>query len=112
MNTQKDTYPNARTSSEWEHIMPYLPSVSLIGRPRKYEWRTVLDGIFFLLRTGCQWRYIPRDLGPLAGLLPCLPQTGQRRVLAEAEPGFERGISLATGSRSRTECWRNRQPDR
>jgi putative transposase len=64
MNTQKDTYPNALTDSEWEHIMPYLPSVSLIGRPRKYEWRTVLDGIFYLLRTGCQWRYIPRDLAP------------------------------------------------
>lgn len=34
------------------------------GVPRKYGDRLVLDGIFFVLRSGCQWRMIPRDLLP------------------------------------------------
>jgi transposase len=34
------------------------------GAPRKYGDRLVLDGIFFVLRSGCQWRMIPRDLLP------------------------------------------------
>jgi transposase len=34
------------------------------GAPRKYGDRLVLDGIFFVLRSGCQWRMIPRDLVP------------------------------------------------
>ncbi|MGW1677675.1 transposase, partial [Saccharopolyspora sp. NPDC002376] len=34
------------------------------GRQRKYGDRVVLDGILFVLRSGCQWRMIPRDLLP------------------------------------------------
>jgi transposase len=34
------------------------------GAPRKYGDRLVLNGIFFVLRSGCQWRMIPRDLLP------------------------------------------------
>jgi putative transposase len=64
MNTQKKTYPNALSDEEWQLIIPHLPDPSPVGRPRKYGWRVVLDGIFYVLRTGCQWRYVPHDLAP------------------------------------------------
>ena len=35
-----------------------------MGRSRKYAWRIVLDGIFYVLRTGCQWRDVPHDIAP------------------------------------------------
>ena len=34
------------------------------GRPRSHSLRAVLDAIFYLLRTGCPWRYLPRDFPP------------------------------------------------
>ena len=34
------------------------------GRPRKTDVRDVLDAILYLLRTGCQWRYLPIDFPP------------------------------------------------
>jgi transposase len=47
-------------------IAPLMPvrDQSRGGAPRKYGDRLVLDAIFFVLRSGCQWRMIPRDLLP------------------------------------------------
>jgi len=49
----------------WERIEPLLPRVRKSkkgGRPPVAQ-RPVLDGIFYVLRTGCQWNAVPRDLG-------------------------------------------------
>jgi transposase len=50
----------------WAVIEPFMPvrDQARGGVPRKYGDRLVLDGIFFVLRSGCQWRMIPRDLLP------------------------------------------------
>jgi putative transposase len=50
----------------WERLEPLLPKRK---RRRRYpgrkplEWRQVLDGIFYVLRTGCQWKAVPREFG-------------------------------------------------
>jgi putative transposase len=61
MNTQKKTYPSDLSFAEWQLIMPHLPEISLIGRPRRYDWYQIINGILYVLRTGCQWRYVPRE---------------------------------------------------
>ncbi|MFE2972143.1 transposase [Streptomyces sp. NPDC059340] len=50
----------------WEVIRPLLPVRNLRkgGGARKYGDRLVLDSIFYVLRSGCQWRMLPRDLMP------------------------------------------------
>jgi transposase len=50
----------------WEVLKPLMPVRNRRngGVPRKYDDRLVLDGVFFVLRSGCQWRMIPRDLLP------------------------------------------------
>jgi putative transposase len=62
MRTQ--TYPSDITDAQWALIKPYLPPVSPGGRPRQTNLRDVVNAIFYLLRTGCQWRYLPRDFPP------------------------------------------------
>lgn len=59
INKTKEVYPSALSEMEWQLIMPHLPENNLVGRPRHYEWRDILNGIFYILRTGCQWRYLP-----------------------------------------------------
>src|ERR1700676_981683 len=61
MRTQ--TYPSDVTDPQWALIEPHLP-VYPGGRPRKTDLRAVVDAIFYLLRTGCQWRYLPKDVPP------------------------------------------------
>ena len=61
MRTQ--SYPSDVTDAQWALIEPHLP-VYPGGRPRKTDLRDVVDAIFYLLRTGCQWRYLPKDFPP------------------------------------------------
>src|SRR3954467_12068978 len=61
MRTQ--TYPSDMTDGQWALIEPHLPGSSG-GRPRITDLRDVVDAIFYVLRTGCQWRYLPKDFPP------------------------------------------------
>ena len=61
MRTQ--TYPSDVTDAQWLLIEPHLP-VYPGGRPRKTDLREVVDAVLYVLRTGCQWRYLPKDFPP------------------------------------------------
>ena len=60
-----ESYPSDLTDAQWSLIEPHLP-VYPGGRPRKTELPDVVDAIFYILRTGCQWRYLPKDFPPRA----------------------------------------------
>jgi putative transposase len=57
------SYPSDLTDPQWRLIEPHLP-VYPGGRPRKTDLRDVVDAILYILRTGCPWRYLPKDLPP------------------------------------------------
>jgi putative transposase len=61
MRTQ--TYPSDITDAQWAMLKPHLP-VYPGGRPRKTHLRDAVDAVFYVLRTGCQWRYLPKDFPP------------------------------------------------
>ena len=52
----------------WQTLQPLIPpKTSPIGRPREVDFRQILDGIFYVLRTGFQWQACPREkFGPLS----------------------------------------------
>jgi len=57
-------YPSDLSDSEWSILEPLLPPAQPGGRPRSVDLRRILNGIFYLLRSGCAWRYLPREYGP------------------------------------------------
>jgi transposase len=57
-------YPSDLTDAQWALIEPQIPAARCGGRPRKTDMRDVVDAILYILRTGCQWRYLPGDLPP------------------------------------------------
>lgn len=58
------TYPSDLSDAEWTCAKRYLPVLSTRGRPRTHSLRTILDAIFYVLRTGCPWRYLPANFPP------------------------------------------------
>jgi putative transposase len=54
-------YPTDLSDAEWNYIEPYLPVPKEHGRPRIHSPREILDAIFYILRSGCQWRLLPHD---------------------------------------------------
>src|SRR6188472_472707 len=57
-------YPSDLADAQWALIEPHIPPGRPGGRPRKTDMRDVVDAIFYILRTGCQWRYLPGDFPP------------------------------------------------
>ena len=57
-------YPSDLTDAEWALVEPLIPPARRGGRPRKVDVREVLNAIFYVLSTGCQWAALPRDLPP------------------------------------------------
>ena len=63
---ERKTYPSDLSDEEWHRIESVLPAAKkgITGRPRKYELREMWNAIFYVLRTGCAWRYLPHDFPP------------------------------------------------
>jgi transposase len=55
-------YPNDLADEEWALIAPLIPAAKRGGRRREIDVREVLNAIFYVLSTGCQWKALPKDL--------------------------------------------------
>src|ERR1700675_2233441 len=55
-------YPSDLTDDEWAHIELLIPPAKCGGNKRHVNVREVMNGIMYILSTGCQWRAVPKDL--------------------------------------------------
>lgn len=54
-------YPTDLTDRQWELVMPLIPPAKPGGRPRETNIREVINAVFYINKTGCQWRLLPND---------------------------------------------------
>ena len=71
-NRDKLRYPSDLTDEEWALVEPLIPPARRGGGKRTVVMRNVVDGLMYILSTGCQWRAIPKDLPPRATLFDYL----------------------------------------
>ncbi len=57
-------YASDLADAEWTLIEPFMPGRRPLGRPRATELRSVVNAIFYIATTGCQWRQPPREFPP------------------------------------------------
>jgi len=77
-------YPSDLRDAEWARLEPLIPRASPGGRPRKTDMRAAMNAILYLLRTGCPWRYLPRDGFPPRSTVYNLFRKFQREGVWEA----------------------------
>lgn len=58
------TYPTDLSDAEWHRIARLIPAPKPGGRPPKYERRVIVDAILYIVRSGCAWRLLPKDMPP------------------------------------------------
>jgi putative transposase len=57
-------YPTDLSDGEWAMLEPFLPGPKRHGRPRLHSPREILNAVFYVLKSGCQWRLLPREFPP------------------------------------------------
>jgi putative transposase len=57
-------YATDLSDDEWALLRPLLPLAKPGGRPRSSDLRGIVDAIFYVRRSGCAWRLLPRDFPP------------------------------------------------
>ena len=62
--SQRPLYPSDLTDAEWQWIGEVIPPETGGGRHRDTDMRQVVNGILYLLRSGCSWRMLPKDFPP------------------------------------------------
>jgi putative transposase len=58
------SYPSDMSDEEWTILEPLIPPARLGGRPRTVNMREIVNAILYILRSGCQWRMLPREFPP------------------------------------------------
>src|SRR3954468_7439220 len=58
------SYTSDLSDAEWEILAPLLCPRQQAGHPQVFALRRIADAVFYLLRTGCQWRALPHDFPP------------------------------------------------
>ncbi len=64
MNTTRRSYPSDVSDAEWEFLLPYLTLMREDAPQREHSLRDLFNAIRYVVRTGCQWRFLPHDLPP------------------------------------------------
>ena len=61
---RRPRYPSDLTDPEWALLEPEVPSARRGGRPRSTDMREVFNALPYVLNTGCQWRFLPKEFPP------------------------------------------------
>jgi len=64
MNTTRKSYPSDVSDAEWEFLLPYLTLMREDAPQRVHALRELFNAMRYVVRTGCQWRFLPHDFPP------------------------------------------------
>jgi putative transposase len=98
----RKAYKTDITDAQWQILEPLIPPAKTGGHPRTVNMREVVNGIFYVLRTGCGWEMLPHDLPPYSTVYHYFRRWQKTGVWQE--------MNTALRQRLRQEQGRNPQP--
>ena len=93
-------YPSDLSDAEWALLAPLLPPPARWGRPRKWAERLVADAIFYVLRSGCAWRLLPRECPPWQTVYARFRRWRVSGALGRAHAALRASVRRAEGRES------------
>jgi putative transposase len=85
------------TDAQWEEMEPLIPPAKPGGRPRTADMRAVLNAINYVVRTGCQWRFLPRDFPPKSTVYDYFWQWGRDDLWETMHDTLRRQVRIQAG---------------
>src|SRR5262249_39804645 len=105
-------YPSDLTGDEWAHVEPLIPPARRGGGKRRTDMRAVMNGVMYILSTGCQWRSIPKDFPPRSTLHDYVYVVDLRRHPGSDPSRTVRRMPREGGARGQSHRLHHRQPER
>lgn len=85
-NPSRKPYPSDLSDAEWELLRPLLPQAKGFGHPVEVDFREILNGIFYVQRSGCQWEMMPHDLPPYSTVYRYFQQSALNNLRLILQP--------------------------
>ena len=93
----KKRYSSDLSDEEWAILEPLIPPAKPGGRPRTADMREVLNGIFYVLKTGCQWENLPKDLPPSSTVFYYFNRWRKEHVWQQLNASLREQVRLEAG---------------
>src|SRR5579859_5385129 len=90
-------YDSDLTNEEWAIVEPLIPAGKAGGKPRSISRREVLNAIFYLLKTGCQWRMLPKEFPKWKTVHDCFTKWRQDGTWQRLNEVLRERVRLAEG---------------
>ena len=100
MFRKRRSYPSDLNDAEWERLKPLLPAPKDRGRKRRVNLREIVNAIFYVLHTGCQWDYLPHDFPPADTVYGYFRQWTQDGTWERLNDVLRRKVREAVGKKS------------
>jgi putative transposase len=95
--TDAKRYPSDLTDAEWSLIEPFVQQKDGPGRPHIVDLREIVNALFYLTSTGCQWRYLPKDFPDYHNVNYYFRKWTQDATLEQINTALRRKIRIADG---------------
>src|SRR6202040_1039113 len=105
-------YPSDLTDDEWAYVKPLIPPAKSGGGKRRTDMRAVMNGVMYILSTGCQWRYIPKDFPPRSTLHDYFTWWNCDGTLNRIHHALYLSMPQESGPRGQPHRLHHRQPER
>ena len=105
-------YPSDMTDDEWGLIRPLIPPAKRGGNKRTVDEREVVNGVMYILSTGCQWASLPKDLPPRSTVNDYFRRWDHDGTLDRVHHALYVQCRELAGQRRQPNCRDYRQPER
>lgn len=94
---ERRNYPSDVTDKEWAILEPLIPAAKPGGRPQEIERRDIVNGILYVLRSGCPWRMIPHDFPNWSTIYLYFRQWKRDGTWERVHHGLRRDLRVSVG---------------
>src|ERR1700674_3826088 len=94
---RRKRYSSDLSDKEWALLEPMVPAAKPGGRPRTSNMREVVNAIFYVLKTGCQWENLPGDFPPYSTVFDYYNQWRKNKVWQQFNDALREQVRLSEG---------------